>query len=48
MKVLLFLRLPELQFARGLLGREVAGWSRLPLAETKKSPADCYSPRAGF
>ena len=38
MKVLLFLRLPELQFARGRLGREAAGWSRLPLADSMKSP----------
>ena len=38
MKVLLFLRLPELQLARGRLGREAAGWSRLPLAESMKSP----------
>ena len=38
MKVLLFLRLPELQLARGWLGREAVGWSRLPLAESMKSP----------
>ena len=38
MKVLQFLLLPGLQLARGRLGREAAGWSRLPLAESMKSP----------
>ena len=38
MKVLQFLRLLGLQLARGRLGREVAGWSQLPLAESMKSP----------
>ena len=37
MKVLLFLQLPELQFAGGRLGWEAAGWSRLPPAVLKKS-----------
>ena len=36
--VLLFLRLPQLQFAQGRLGREAAGWSWLPLVESEKSP----------
>ena len=38
MKVLQFLRLLRLQLARGRLGREAAGWSQLPLAESMKSP----------
>ena len=40
MKVLRFLRLLELLLAQGRLGREVAGWSQLPLplAELMKSP----------
>ena len=38
MKVLRFLRLSGLQLGRGRLGREAAGWSRLPLAESTKSP----------
>ena len=38
MKVLQLLRLLGLLLARGRLGREAAGWSRLPLAESMKSP----------
>ena len=40
MKVLQFLRLLGLLLAQGRLGREVAGWSQLPLplAELMKSP----------
>ena len=54
MKVLQFLRPLELLLAQGRLGREVAGCSRLPLAELMKSlgrllqsPAGCgcCSPR---
>ena len=37
MKVLRFLQLLGLLLARGRLGREAAGWSRLPLAESMKS-----------
>ena len=36
MKVLQFLRLLRLQLARGRLGREAVGWSRLPLAGSMK------------
>ena len=38
MKVLQFLRLLGLLLVRGRLGREAAGWSQLPLAESMKSP----------
>ena len=38
MKVLQFLRLLGLLLAQGRLGREAAGWSLLPLAESMKSP----------
>ena len=37
MRVLQFLRLLGLLLARGRLGREAAGWSQLPLAESMKS-----------
>ena len=38
MKVLQFLLLLGLLLGRGRLGREAAGWSRLPLAASMKSP----------
>ena len=38
MKALQFLRFLGLLLARGRLGREAAGWSRLLLAESMKSP----------
>ena len=38
MRVLLFLRLPELRLGRGWLGWEAAGWSQQPLAGLMKSP----------
>ena len=44
MKVLRFLRLPGLQLGRGRLGREAAGWSRLPLAGSMKSPGRLPQP----
>src|SRR4051812_32218471 len=38
MRVLLFLRLPELRLGRGRLGWEAAGWSPRPFAGLMKSP----------